>query len=143
MRYLMRFYFLWREFHLWQIIVFLKTSFLLSYIAESQIRGDVIENQDDIVDNVAVSDVQAQTSAAGSENSLITSVEEEEGGTHLQKNGNVPNPTGESAIASPKETTTKGLLFCFLLFISCILKKKFTCITNAIMIGSSKFLCEF
>ncbi|CAA2947139.1 Mitochondrial translation elongation factor EF-Tsmt, catalyzes nucleotide exchange on EF-Tumt [Olea europaea subsp. europaea] len=74
---------------------------------ESQIRGDVIENQDDIVDNVAVSDVQAQTSAAGSENSLITSVEEEEGGTHLQKNGNVPNPTGESAIASPKETTTK------------------------------------
>lgn len=95
----------------------------MSYIAESQIRGDVIENQDDIVDNVAVSDVQAQTSAAGSENSLITSVEEEEGGTHLQKNGNVPNPTGESAIASPKETTTKGLLFCFLLFISCILKK--------------------
>ncbi|CAI9780357.1 unnamed protein product [Fraxinus pennsylvanica] len=74
---------------------------------ESQISGDVIKNQDD---NVAVSDVQAQTSAASSENSLITSVEEEEGGINLQKNGNEPNPIGESGIASPKEVTSKAAI---------------------------------
>ncbi|KAL2533165.1 elongation factor Ts family protein [Abeliophyllum distichum] len=74
---------------------------------ESHISGDVIENRDD---NVAVNDVQAQTSAADSENSLTTSVEEEEGGTGLHENGNVPNPSGESGDASPKEATAKAAI---------------------------------
>ncbi|KAL2553703.1 elongation factor Ts family protein [Forsythia ovata] len=74
---------------------------------ESHSSGDVIQNRDD---NVAVNDVQAQTSAADCESSLTTSVEEEEGGTGLLKNGNVPNPSGESGDASPKEATAKAAI---------------------------------
>ncbi|CAI9766538.1 unnamed protein product [Fraxinus pennsylvanica] len=76
--------------------------------AEQENRsGDVIENQDN---NVAVNEVQLQTSAANSENSLTTSVEEKDEGTNLQKNGIVPNPSEESGDASPKEATVKAAI---------------------------------
>lgn len=113
MKHLMRFYVICGKLHSWQIIAFLKTSFLSSYIAENQSSGDIIENQDN---NVAIIDIEARTSAANSENSLTTSVEEKDGETNLQKKGIVPNPSEKSGDASPKEATAKGLIFfCFLL----------------------------
>ncbi|CAA2980501.1 Mitochondrial translation elongation factor EF-Tsmt, catalyzes nucleotide exchange on EF-Tumt [Olea europaea subsp. europaea] len=74
---------------------------------ENQSSGDIIENQDN---NVAIIDIQARTSAANTENSLTTSVEEKDGETNLQKKGIVPNPSEKSGDASPKEATAKAAI---------------------------------